>query len=195
MPVSYIDHRIYSQLLYFSHSINMNYTNNYKSYKNIKLLHDIHPNPGPKYNLSVGYTNIRSLFSDTDNSMLIDVQDCKFNDVIREFSYINNCDIIFLTETWLQYREMDNYQLHIDGYRNPIYNNRDTFGGGLLIYYKKNYKVDTLNELQNDNIEHLVISLNISQKVKFLFNLIYRSPTSHTNVTDYINNNLYEYRT
>ncbi len=101
MPISYIQHRIYSQLL-----ININrkilkqiYLRNYNKYSQIKLLNDIHPNPGPNY-LNIGYTNVRSLFSDTNNTYLIEVQDCKFNHLIKEFIYINDCDIILLTETW-----------------------------------------------------------------------------------------------
>ncbi len=77
-----MQHRIRSQLLYFP-MINFSTKNNYYYYKFLLLLHDIHPNPGPKYTLNIGYTNIRSLFSDTDNSLLIEVQDCKFNDMIK----------------------------------------------------------------------------------------------------------------
>ena len=90
MPISYIQHRILSQILYIYNKLN--YSNIYKNFYKILLIYDIHPNPGPKQTLNIGYTNIRSLFSDTDNSLLIDVQDCKFNDIIKEFNYINNCD-------------------------------------------------------------------------------------------------------
>ncbi len=140
MPVSYIQHRILSQILYIKSKIN--YNNYYRNYYKILLMNDIHPNPGPKHTLNIGYTNIRSLFSDTDNSLLIDVQDCKFNDMNTEFNYINNCDLIFLTETWLQDREMNKYQLYIKNDRNPIFLNRQGKGGGLLINYKEYLQVE-----------------------------------------------------
>ncbi len=149
MPVSYIHHRIYSQIYNLSTIVKYICKLNYFNYSKIKLIHDIHPNPGPKYNLSIGYTNIRSLFSDTDNTLLIEVQDCKFNDLIKEFVYINDCDIIFLTETWLKDIEINKYQMHIQGYRDPLYRNRLTLGGGLLIYYKENYKTEIINSLIN----------------------------------------------
>ncbi len=195
MPISYIQHRIYShsQLLYFHAKPIYNYAKNiYKHYTQILLLYDIETNPGPKYNITIGYTNIRSLFSDTDNTLLIEVQDCKFNDMIKEFIYINNCDIIFLTETWLKDEEMNKYQLHIDGYRPPIYKNRPTIGGGLLIYYKENIKIDKLNNLENVDLEHLVVEATISNNIKFIFNLIYRAPTSENNITDLLINNFYD---
>ncbi len=193
MPVSYIQHRINSQLLYFHIKPTYNYARNvYCQYKDKLLIYDIETNPGPKYNITIGYTNIRSLFSDTDNTLLIEVQDCKFNDMIKEFIYINNCDIIFLTETWLKDEEMNKYQLHIDGYRPSIYKNRPTIGGGLLIYYKENIKIDKLNNLENDNLEQLVIEATISNNTKFMFNLIYRAPTSENNITDLLINNFYD---
>ncbi len=131
MPITYIQHRIYSQLLRNTTYLHIeSYNNNYSHYTKIKLKNDIHPNPGPSYNLNIGYTNIRSLFSDTNNSILIEVQDCKFNDLINEFVLINNSDIIFLTENWLKVNEMNRYQLFIEGYRNPIYKNRTQIGGG-----------------------------------------------------------------
>ncbi len=166
--------------------------NNYDNYTKKLLLYDIHPNPGPKYSLQIGYTNIRSLFSDTDNTILIEVQDCKFNDMIKEFVFINNCDIIFLTETWLKDEEIHKYQLYIDGYRNPIYKNRNTIGGGLLIYYKENININVLQNLQNNNIEHMVIEVICSNNIKFIFNLIYRAPTNDTIITDQIINNFYD---
>ncbi len=193
MPVSYIQHRIYSQLLKNNFIFqNKDYVQSYEQYTEIKLQNDIHPNPGPNYNLNVGYTNIRSLFSDTNNSILIEVQDCKFNNILKEFVYINDCDIIFLTETCLKDDEMDKYQLHIEGYRNPIYKNRQQIGGGLLIYYKENLQVEKIQCLENHNLEHLVIEVKCSNNIKFIFNLIYRSPTSVNNITDYLINNFYD---
>ncbi len=155
-------------------------------------MYDIHPNPGPTHTLKIGYTNIRSLFSDTDNSILIEVQDCKFNDINTEFNYINNCDLIFLTETWLQDSEMNKYQLYIKNDRNPIFLNRQGKGGGLLIYYKEYLQVEKIQLLQNINSEHLVIEVKYSNNVKFIFNLIYRSPTSEQNITDKIIDNIYD---
>ncbi len=190
MPISYIQHRILSQILYIH--VKSNYSNLYKKFYKILLIHDIHPNPGPKHTLSIGYTNIRSLFSDTDNSLLIDVQDCKFNDINKEFNYINNCDLIFLTETWLQDSEMNKYQLYIKNYRDPIFSNRMGKGGGLLIYYKEHLQVEIINLLQNKNLEHLCVEVKYSNNIKFIFNLIYRSPTSDINITDNLINNFYD---
>ncbi len=190
MPISYIQHRILSQLLY--RSTENKYINNYWNYCRILLVNDIHPNPGPNKTLNIGYTNIRSLFSDTDNTLLIDVQDCKFNDMNTEFNYINNCDLIFLTETWLQDNEMNKYQLHIKNYRNPIFKNRPGKGGGLLIYYKENLQVEIIQTLQNYNLEHMVVEVKYSTNAKFIFNLIYRPPTSDTNITDNLINNFYD---
>ncbi len=193
MPVSYIQHRINSQLLYFhAKPTKISYNNNYSQYKEKKLLYDIETNPGPKHQITVGYTNIRSLFSDTNNTMLIEVQDCKFNDIIKEFIYINNCDIIFLTETWLKDEEMNKYQLHIDGYRPPIYKNRVNIGGGLLIYYKDKIKIDRIYNLEDDNLEQLVIQASCSHNIKFMFNLVYRAPTCDNNITETIINNFYD---
>ncbi len=195
MPVSYIQHRIFSQLLHiFKKAIYNLYIvkNSYYYYFKLLLMNDIHPNPGPKYNLNVGYTNIRSLFSDTDNTLLIEVQDCKFNDVIKEFIYINDCDIIFLTETWLKNDEMSHYQLTIPHYRFPIYRNRDGLGGGLLIYYKEKYKLNKIDQLIENNIENLTVEFICSNNIKFLFNLIYRSPTSTKQQTEIIINNIYD---
>ena len=195
MPVSYIQHRVLSQLLniYIIIGNNISVTkNNYKKFSKLLLLYDIHPNPGPKYELVVGYTNIRSLFSDTNNTLLIEVQDCKFNDMLREFIYINDCDIIFLTETWLKDEEMSKYQLHINNYRPPVYRNRIGIGGGLLIYYKEKYTLNKIETLNDNNIENLAVELICSNNIKFLFNLIYRSPTSTKQETTILINNIYD---
>ncbi len=155
-------------------------------------MYDIHPNPGPKYELTVGYTNIRSLFSDTNNTLLIEVQDCKFNDMLKEFIYINDCDIIFLTETWLNDDEMDKYQLEITNYRPPVYRNRTGIGGGLLIYYKEIYNLNKIENIIDNDIENLVVEIICSNNIKFLFNLIYRSPTSTKQQTKIIIDNIYD---
>ncbi len=194
MPVSFIQHRIKSQLLYYHNNryLNCKNKNRYYYYLILLLLHDIHPNPGPSCSLNIGYTDIRSLFSDTNISVLIEVQDCKFNDMIKEFICINNCDIIFLTETWLKDEEISKYQLHIDGYRFPIYNNRQILGGGLLIYYKENIKIDKIENLQNNNLEHLVVEVVCSNITKFIFNLVCRAPSNDKNIIEHLINNFYD---
>ncbi len=112
--------------------------------------------------------------------------------MINEFSYINNCDIIFLTESWLKDIEMTKYQLYIKGYGDVIYKNRITVGGGLLIYYKEGLIINRLHQLEHNNLENIVIELICSQAKKFIFNLIYRSPSSNNKVNDYIIDNMYD---
>ncbi len=100
--------------------------------------------------------------------------------------------LFFLTETWLKDEEISKYQLHIDGYRPPIYKNRPTIGGGLLIYYKEKIKIDKLDNLENNNLEQIIIQAHCSNNIKFMFNLIYRAPTSDNYTTDLLINNFYD---
>ncbi len=87
---------------------------------------------------------------------------------------------------------MSKYQLYIEGYRNPIYKNRCQIGGGLLIYYEESLNVELIPNLQNNHIENIVVEVKCSNKIKLIFNLIYRSPSSENNITDHIINNIYD---
>ena len=68
MPVSYIQHRILSQLLhiFIISKLLQNY-NIYMKYFSLILMYDIHPNPGPIYNLQVGYNNNTIRFMSNNN--------------------------------------------------------------------------------------------------------------------------------
>ena len=91
---------------------------------------DVHPNPGP---LKFCHLNARSILAGVDLNQHIDDQYSLLDDIYEALVYINDFDVIAISETWLK----DNVRedaLDLAGYQLPICKNRATRGGGVMLY-------------------------------------------------------------
>ena len=117
--------------------------------------------------LNVKLQNIRSLFNKLD--------------VVKSYLLINNVDICFFTETWLN-SNIRNSMINIPGYeilRSDRHNKR---GGGVAVYYKDSLNVQLVNPrikfLTFSNFEYIALELNTSSSSKILFLCFYIPPDS-----------------
>ena len=92
----------------------------------ICLSFDVHLNPGPSSNFSLAHLNARSLLSEN-----------KF-DQISTFLGVYNFDAFGLTETWLN-PNVNEQQLHMNGYHLPLIKNRIYGRGGGVALYLADY--------------------------------------------------------
>ncbi len=91
---------------------------------------DVPPNPGP---VKFCHLNARSLLAGVDLEQHMDDQYSLLDDIYEALVYINDFDIIAISETWLK----DNVRedaLDLAGYQKPIYKNRASRGGGVMLY-------------------------------------------------------------
>ena len=91
---------------------------------------DVSPNPGP---VKFCHLNARSLLAGVDLEQHMDDQQSLLYDIYEALVYTNDFDIIAISETWLK----DNVRedaLDLAGYQKPIYKNRASRGGGVMLY-------------------------------------------------------------
>ncbi len=60
---------------------------------------DVHPNPGP---LKFCHLNARSILAGVDLNQHIDDQYCLLDDIYEALVYINDFDVIAISESWLK---------------------------------------------------------------------------------------------
>ncbi|CAG2231322.1 unnamed protein product [Mytilus edulis] len=104
---------------------------------------DIEPNPGPERTheysektLSIFHCNIRSLRN-------------KLNyiaDIIEDY------DVVFFTETHLDSNITD-YDISIMGFETPVRKDRNSHGGGIIMYFKNYVHIIRRQDLEHDEIE------------------------------------------
>ena len=125
---------------------------------------DVEANPGPgntstdqNYCLSIYHHNIRSIRN-------------KINDrvhIVQDFA------IVFFTETHLD-GYIDSENILLPGFEKPIRKDRNSAGGGVIVYFKTNIRLSRRDDLESANVESMWFELFTKQS-SILFNIIYRS--------------------
>ncbi|CAG2217111.1 unnamed protein product [Mytilus edulis] len=130
---------------------------------------DIEPNPGPERTheysektLSIFHCNIRSLRN-------------KLNyiaDIIEDY------DVVFFTETHLDSNITD-YDISIMGFETPVRKDRNSHGGGIIMYFKNYVHIIRRQDLEHDEIESMWFELKTKLR-SILININYRSERQST---------------
>ena len=95
----------------------------------------------------------------------------------------SNIDILVLTETKLD-GTFPRSQFRIPGYRVPYRKDRDTHGGGVMIYVREDIPSDILRKhVLEENIEAIFIQVNL-KKFKLLLIAAYNSPSAKYRIPD-----------
>ena len=84
----------------------------------------------------------------------------------------NNIDIFCLGETFLNDQFTDS-ELNIPNY-NFVRRDRQSNGGGLIIYYRNNLRVD----LESSSVEMIWLEVRNNRQKPFLICYVYRPPTA-----------------
>ncbi|CAC5407456.1 unnamed protein product [Mytilus coruscus] len=128
------------------------------------LAGDVESNPGPAntidisdQSISIFHCNIRSLRNKLDY----------ISNVIEEF------DIIFFSETHLA-PFITNEKIALPEFETPIRKDRNSDGGGVIMYYKSNIKIKRRLDLEHDSLEIMWFELKTKLHV-ILMNITYRS--------------------
>ncbi|CAC5363658.1 unnamed protein product [Mytilus coruscus] len=130
---------------------------------------DIEPNPGPERTheysektLSIFHCNIRSLRN-------------KLNyiaDIIEDY------DVVFFTETHLDSNITDD-DISIMGFQVPVRKDRNSHGGGIIMYFKNYVHITRRQDLEHDEIESMWFELKTKLR-SILININYRSERQST---------------
>ena len=126
---------------------------------------DIESNPGPSslQSLDILHLNIRSIRNKIDS----------VKHLIQDFH------ILCFTETHLDPNVLDGHVL-IEGFKNIFRRDRNSFGGGVMIYVSNCLKVRRREDLEPSDTE--IIWIEIAQTVgSLLLCCIYRPPNSNRN--------------
>lgn len=111
----------------------------------------------------IGSLNVRSLLPSYQN--------------IKEIILSNNFDAFTICETWLN-ETISNEYLNIDGFQ--IYRiDRNTRGGGVLIFIKNNFRSEVIN-IQGNFCEQLWINIQTKNK-NIALGIIYKPPNQEIN--------------
>jgi hypothetical protein len=118
---------------------------------------DVHPNPGPDYDLQMCHINARSLVAE-------EIQGTGIHYKLDEMELVlcKEFDIICISETWLG-PLIDNSDINIEGY--SIYRrdiNRQ--GGGVAIYINDQFAINRRYDLKSVNIEMLWVEIKHNNK-------------------------------
>ncbi len=104
----------------------------------------------------------------------MDDQYSLLDDIYEALVYTNDFDIIAISETWLK----DNVRedaLDLAGYQRPIYKNRTSRGGGVMLYVKEEIGAIHRTDLEVTDTELLWVELRLGNK-KVMFGTCYRPP-------------------
>ena len=122
----------------------------------------VHPNPGPstvtQRDITLCHINCQSLLNKID---LIAVELGKF-------------DIISISETWLD-QTIDNSEILIPNYQEPIRLDRNRHGGGVAVYFNKQIPFVERTDLNIRNLEVLWAEIILNNK-KVLLGTFYLHP-------------------
>lgn len=73
-------------------------------------------------------------------------------DIIEEF------DVVFFTETHLDENILDT-DIRLSGFEVPIRKNRNAHGGGIIMYYRSNAKINRRTDLEHELVESMWFEL------------------------------------
>lgn len=102
---------------------------------------------------------------------------------LRDFAKNAAYDVIILTESWLN-ANIDDAVIELENY-NLIRKDRDSRGGGVIIYIKCKYEFQILNNLPVGDTEQLWVSLNIKKQTVCVGG-VYKPPSY--SLVDFLNN-------
>ncbi len=129
---------------------------------------DVPPNPGP---VKFCHLNARSLLAGVDLEQHMDDQYSLLDDIYEALVYTNDFDIIAISETWLK----DNVRedaLDLAGYQRPIYKNRASRGGGVMLYVKEEIGAIHRTDLECNDTELLWVELRLNNKKSNVWNML-----------------------
>lgn len=104
------------------------------------------------------HLNIRSLLGKLDS--------------LKSFIIENNCDILAVSETWLD-SDISSHAVSIDGY-NFLRRDRGSRGGGVAFYISKKFKYEIINT--PNTIEQLWATVHVNSMNKIACGVVYRPP-------------------
>lgn len=107
---------------------------------------------GKKNNFKIAHINVRSLNTEFEAFSL--------------YIHDHDFDIVAITETWLNI-DNDSTLYSIPDY-NFIRKDRETRGGGVAFYIKKNIKFSEIHSANFSTIETMCIEINIKKNKKLL---------------------------
>ena len=138
------------------------------------LCGDIHPNPGPNINKSLGlslcHINARSLGKPG-----------RIDDIYEELCVLHEFDIIGVSETHLG-PSIPDYKVDLLNY-NLTRLDRNRAGGGVALYVRNTINMKKRDDLKQPNIEMLWNELTF-KNYKVLVGVCYRPPNSSANEID-----------
>ncbi len=137
----------------------------------MSLCGDVHPNPGP---LKFCHLNARSILAGVDLDVHMDDQYSLLDDIYECLVYINEFDVIAISETWLKDNVRDD-ALDLAGYQLPICKNRQSRGGGVMLYVRESIGAIHRTDLEKNDTEILWVELRLRDK-RVLFATCYRPP-------------------
>ena len=109
-------------------------------------------------------------------------------------TFASNSQIIFcIDETFLNDQYSDS-ELTIPNY-NFIRKDRQSHGGGLIIYYKTNLVCIHRVDLESNNVEMLWLQIRNNKQRPFLLCYVYRPPSATSDWTDQVEQSLDEANT
>ncbi len=132
---------------------------------------DVKPNPGP---LKFCHLNARSLLAGVDLEQHIDDQYSLLDDIYETLVFEGDFDVIAISESWLKDNVRDDV-LSLAGYQIPFFKNRQSRGGGVMLYVKEEIGAIHRDDLEKNNTEILWVELRLKDK-KVMFGTGYRPP-------------------
>ena len=129
---------------------------------------DVESNPGPSMmkSLSVLHCNINSLYAYNSDHKIGELE---------TLAETTKCDIIALTETWLD-NTISDQLLPIRGFLPPIRKDRNRHGGGVLFYCADHLPVIPRPDLSTEHNESVWIEIKYKQNEKIMIGAYYRPP-------------------
>ena len=125
---------------------------------------DIETNPGPcsqtQYTIDIFHLNIRSIRKKIDSLI----------------SLVTDFDILCFTETHLDASILDQ-NVSFEGFDTIFRKDRNSFGGGILVYISNSLSVNRRTDLEPANIECILIEIR-DPTGNFLLCCTYRPPNS-----------------
>ena len=128
----------------------------------------VHVNPGPDLldkNLKLGHVNMRSLCPSTSD---------KIDDLYTALGTSENCDIIAVTETWLDVN-IPNKQIDLPEYQ-VFRKDRNRNGGGVALYLKNSLPAKQLNDFDGFGLEVIAVESKLKNKTVITV-CCYRAPS------------------
>ena len=142
---------------------------------------DVELNPGP------GETPVN--FEDHCLSIFHNIRSLR-NKIDYISNIIEDYDIVFFTETHLDKLVLDK-NIHFSGYDIPVRKDRNSDGGGILMYFKTHVNIKRRVDLENPLVECMWFELE-TKLTNILINIIYRSERHFWDFFDAMSKNAME---